>query len=479
MRLQSTGEWVSGEGAKQLFFTDGTGPRLRGKGIYFLRTTDAEDGVDLGKASDDTVLFGEIGEQPLQVLESTLNTVYKPHFEASGDWGKARKPQTKEFLKEVDKFLGGVQASLKSLGDGIDLPKPEKRYDLDNVARLTAQSKEDPAMIKSFEAILESWCTRIQKYLDDKEPSAFTAADAGPLNILEYWRRRMQSLTSITEQLKTKDCKAVVSVLAAVTKSPSDPQRQAVFALMRRWKQIDLQITEAANEAKDNVKYLFTLEKFIEPLYSGTPLTIVDTLPALMNSIKMIHTIARYFNTTERMTDLFVKITNQMIMNCKRHVVSVQEEETGDKLWQKDPQQLVVHLEACLKLNEAYQEQYRLTKDKLLTQPKGKQFDFSETQIFGKFDLFCRRTIKLIDMFSTIHQFQSLADHKLEGMEGLIEQFFAITKEFQNKRHELLDFHNNKVRGDHGELRCVCVCSRMFCLAFPPRSLIVITSSST
>ena len=61
---------------------------------------------------------------------------------------------------------------------------------------------------------------------------------------------------------------------------------------------------------------------------------------------------------------------------------------------------------SCLRLNEAYQEQYRLTKDKLLTMPKGKQFDFIETQIFGKFDLFCRRVIKLIDMFSTIHQFQ-------------------------------------------------------------------------
>lgn len=37
--------------------------------------------------------------------------------------------------------------------------------------------------------------------------------------------------------------------------------------------------------------------------------------------------------------------------------------------------------------------------------PKGKTFDFSETQIFGKFDLFCRRVFKLIDIFNTIEQF--------------------------------------------------------------------------
>lgn len=56
-------------------------------------------------------------------------------------------------------------------------------------------------------------------------------------------------------------------------------------------------MTEQLNEAKDNVKYLHTLEKFIEPLYDGNPDSIKDTLPALMNSIKMIHTIARYYNT--------------------------------------------------------------------------------------------------------------------------------------------------------------------------------------
>ena len=77
--------------------------------------------------------------------------------------------------------------------------------------------------------------------------------------------------------------------------------------------------------------------------------------------------------------------------------------------------ELVRKLEACLKLNEAYEEQYKLTKAKLEQNPKGKQFTFDEMQIFGKFKLFCRRVIKLIDMFSTIDQFNSLSKNKLEG----------------------------------------------------------------
>ena len=68
------------------------------------------------------------------------------------------------------------------------------------------------------------------------------------------------------------------------------------------------QITDASNEAKDNLKYLTTLEKSMEPMYSGTPQSIIDALPALLNNIKMMHSIARYYNTPERMTTLFVKV---------------------------------------------------------------------------------------------------------------------------------------------------------------------------
>ncbi|CAE8616980.1 unnamed protein product [Polarella glacialis] len=320
----------------------------------------------------------------------------------------------------------------------------------------------------------------------------------------------MQKITSITEQLKSRECKAVFNVLHAVTRpqGTSDvapKSRQTVFNTLRRWKQIDISITESFNEAKagslliatrllqsfyyvntqmqptttyfaderqDNVKYLSTLEKFIEPLYSGIPSTPWRQSACKSSSFLSDRSACSVFGggsggfhvascalrsrkmitkhcepslvRSERMTNLFAKVTNQMITNCKGKM---------PPLWDKSPPELIKNLEICLKLNAAYQEQYRITKDKLLTLPKGKQFDFSETLIFGRFDLFCRRVVKLIDMFSTIHQFNQLRKHlkSMDGIHQLVGSFQSIVDDFKVKRHDLLDFLNNRFDRDYVE----------------------------
>ncbi|RHY37518.1 hypothetical protein DYB25_000117 [Aphanomyces astaci] len=424
---------------------------IRSKCCYFLRIVADGKAVDMLKGSDSTLLFGELAPNVLRNLESTLSQLFTPLFKARDDWGKADADLKVEFMNESEKFANDLKEALHSMDSGLELRRPDREFE--NAGTRGAALSESPNVIAHYEDVLKDWCDVISTYLEtnttgDGKSNDDEIDDDGPMGELEYWRRRMQRLTSITEQLKTNEYKDVFLVLSRTSKNVSDDTKQRIQTLLRRWKQTDISITEAANEAKDNVKYLFTLEKFIVPLYSGTPSTIIDTLPALMNSIKMIHSIARYYNTSERMASLLTKITNQMISNCKNCITGG---ETFEVMWTKEPEELVRNLDSCLKLNEAYQQQYRATKDKLFSMPKGKQFEFNEMQIFGKFDLFCRRMIKLIDMFTTIHQFSSLGQHKLEGMEELITKFNGVIREFRLRNHDLLDYRNNRFDRDYVE----------------------------
>lgn len=79
-------------------------------------------------------------------------------------------------------------------------------------------------------------------------------------------------------------------------------------------------MTTACNESHDIVMYLYSLEKFYEPLYRYTPEELPHHIPVLLFSIRMVYTTSAHYNTTDKITALLVKCTNQIVHVCKLYI---------------------------------------------------------------------------------------------------------------------------------------------------------------
>uniref|UniRef100_A0A8C4SPC6 Dynein axonemal heavy chain 5 n=1 Tax=Erpetoichthys calabaricus TaxID=27687 RepID=A0A8C4SPC6_ERPCA len=274
--------------------------------------------------------------------------------------------------------------------------------------------------LEKIEACMKVWIKQIEQVLAESDQLRKEADDLGPRAELDHWKKRMSRFNYLLDQLRRPDVKTVLGVLT-VAKSK----------LIKTWRELDTRITDSANEAKDNVKYIYTLEKFCDPLYNSDPVSMVDAVPGLINAIQMIHSISRYYNTSEKITSLFVKVTNQMITACKAYISNGGTE----TIWDQTQDVVAEKLKAAIRLNEVSEA----LGQKLEQNPSERQFDFSEMYIFGKFDTFQRRLQKILHMFHTITTYSVLQDSKIEGLEIMATKFQAIVVSMRKKQYNFLD----------------------------------------
>ncbi|TSL82498.1 Dynein heavy chain 5, axonemal [Bagarius yarrelli] len=392
----------------KVFVTEGTDVALTGVCVFFTRasTSKAISAENIHRDVNFNML-DTTGVGLLKSVEQLLSEIFIPTLRnMNHGWGELTSPQAQSVnLKECDIF------DLKTLKGPSDY---------------TAVANSTEAMEK-IEVCMKLWIKQIEQVLAESDQLRKEADDLGPRAELDHWKKRMSRFNYLLDQLKSPNVKAVLGVLM-IAKSK----------LIRTWKELDIRITDSANEAKDNVKYLYTLERFCDPLYNSDPVSMVEAIPGLINAIRMIHSISRYYNTSEKITSLFVKVTNQMITACKAYITN-----NGSATVWNQPQDVVAEkLQAAIRLNQEYQQCFHKTKQKLEQSTSERQFDFSEMYIFGKFDTFQRRLNKILTMFSTINTYSALQNSKIEGLETMATRF--QTAEMQEKWENIVLAMKNK-----------------------------------
>ena len=113
-------------------------------------------------------------------------------------------------------------------------------------------------------------------------------------------------------------------------------------------KALELRLTTASNEARDNARYLASLEPALAVLYGGAgPAAIRAALRGLLTAVCTVARIARFYGTRERMTALLAKICNQIVRACRDFLLA------PGGLWDQPRPALIASMRACKELCEA------------------------------------------------------------------------------------------------------------------------------
>ncbi|KAL4232681.1 hypothetical protein ACF0H5_007369 [Mactra antiquata] len=294
--------------------------------LYFLRNRVDKD-VD-GTRMERDIFCGELKHNTIETLTTLLSDVYIPLVKAQKDWGECNADGQTQLMNNMDKFLTALNESTASLQSSKQMMLKQPDHVVLNDFKQQRAAALDPQLIAQYEELVTEWMNTIEAVLTDTSDERFMDPNAGPLSELERWRRRQRLLTNITEQLKGKECKAVIGVLIT-----------AKSRLLKKWKTIDAAITDGMNDTKDKVKFLESLKRHFDQLYSvdSTPSTIINTaIPGLANSVKQMDSISRYYARTGFLGLMFTKVTNQLVMACKEYIKNCTlTMEDDDLLWDR------------------------------------------------------------------------------------------------------------------------------------------------
>nr|CAD7423858.1 unnamed protein product [Timema monikensis] len=457
---------------KKLFLTDGWQVPLTGICIYMFRLNTGKQLPEEGFHKDlycgiiDAANVGLVTSIERIMEHVFMEALAHPAPDAEED--DANNPTVKNQL------LPGLRSfcsALKVCEEVCDEPNlfedglgfMANIHTLDEVRELVKQ----PERLTGLEERVKAWIRKVQEVIMESQQLRKENDSSGPQDELEYWKKRGAQFSQIVSHLQCHENPPLAVTLV------SPPQVQMTLQclhvarskMIKHWRDTDRHITFCYNESRDNAKFIQSMEKCCHSLYLHDPVSylvcfhygvrIKDSIMGLLQTVRLIHSVSQYYNTSERTSSLMVKvsvgrtaetdrvdrrypcpikestvdplvrqkrkpsitlsqITNQMIDTCKQYVTCRGKE----TIWSQDRDEVRIKLVHCIKLNETYRRTYVLVKGQAFL-PGQTSFGFSENYVFGKFDTFCDRLSKIIGMFDLVDDYNTLFQRRMEGGHGL------------------------------------------------------------
>ena len=336
---------------------------------YFIRRT----GEPLNKSNiSELVTYGRITGDPLQSLMTHLQKVFVPAFNKSKHWPDSVR---KEFSGQIQKYMATLTDKTHQNQGQTVLYIPIEDFES---AKEAAQDKD---LSQRLESIVIHWTRQIKEVVNNQNMIQ-RAETSGPSDEIDFWANRTVDLSGISDQLVRPGVQRIIEVLQVAKSSYLAP-----------FQTLSKSIQQGSAEAKDNLKFLKTLEEPCKALAKAEPKHIPPILKQMLGLIRMIWSLSRFYNTEERLMGLLRKLSNEIMNRC-RAKISLKD------VFEGDVESAIFTLEESIHCWEQWHALYDSTAQAIQrnVSDTSRHWHLDLNRIFAQIDAFAQRCRDLLEV---------------------------------------------------------------------------------
>ncbi|XP_028981786.1 dynein heavy chain 10, axonemal [Diachasma alloeum] len=350
-----------------------------------LSPLDGRDQTTVQTPSD----LGKAGKPVAGAKQSTLESLTSEAAKVSEE--KPKEPemeQTKrEMLEYLEKLTKVVQWTLEHV-EGDFLLNVPKLSEIVGSETVDPSSLEKRA-INELEEVVMSWGSHIQKSI--KTFLAKVPDKRGPTAEYEYWHERETEMSLLVEQLKTPAVKNIISILDSVGST-----------IPSAFSYSEMELFDYYSQARDNTRFLGTVLRHFKLMTETDDFkTIAESIPTLMEGLRMIWVLSKYYSSEEKMILMLDRISWQLCQNTSKNL-SVKE------LFRKPLEEILEKTLDAHLMMKSWKASYLKTRQDIEHSGKGTRWEFDQQRLFKETEYIAKVCADLNKIASVLQDFYNI-----------------------------------------------------------------------
>ena len=363
--------------------------------VYFIRSTDGEvpkvaDSNEGRAAFSEFFEFGVLTGDAFYGIANLMHQVYVPVVNK----GQVQTDETGKSLSVIDETLRhelgtSINKFEQQLRHVVQTSRGDVRLTIPGITIVTPElAADDPLIVEEIERAVEEWTVVINAANEAEQNKPSRSQKQTPLGEIEFWRERSASLSALYEQIGMPRVQQMLQVMK-IKDSPQLGSFHFHFG----------ELSKTFLEAKDNVKFLTTVERHFRHMTDGSFQTILESMQSMMNGLRMVWVISRHYNSDDRMAPLMETIATTLARRVKE----------GVKLSEvlamepKAAKRLVIEARAVL---TQWSENYFRMRKRIEDSGSDHRWEFERKALFGKTDYMSEICANVLEILEALDHFK-------------------------------------------------------------------------